>query len=113
VADSTDNTVMRNAAIHAIGVSQGDKETDYLQKFLKHPDSRTRLAAAQTLQKIVDVSLAAEQAKKVLAEYKTNEKEAWAVKRLAGEYPKSVVTAQKQRTKEEASLQKNFAGQWK
>jgi hypothetical protein len=51
-ADSASNGVIRNAAVKAIGNSQGAKELEFVSKFLKHSDPQTRKAAAQAVHKI-------------------------------------------------------------
>src|SRR5207253_525115 len=42
VAETTDNSVLRQAAIKTYGITNGDKDTDSLAKFLNHADQRTR-----------------------------------------------------------------------
>ncbi|MGZ3686969.1 MAG: HEAT repeat domain-containing protein [Bdellovibrionota bacterium] len=51
-AKTAENGVYRQAAIRTLGISQGDKELDFIASFLKNSDPQTRLAAAETLQKI-------------------------------------------------------------
>lgn len=75
--EKSSNVPLKTAALKAVGKAGGAKEVDYLGKYLKHQDARTRLAAAETLLEIDD-----KQARVLVEKFKTEEKAEWVVKKL-------------------------------
>ena len=105
-------SIIKRAAIKTIGLSQGEKEIDFIAEFLKNPDPPMRLAAAQTLQRM-EKELSSAKAKTLLDQFKTEEKTPWLLTRMEEQYPapptsqkiKPLITAKSRLTVE-------LSGQW-
>lgn len=106
-AEDARESVVRTTAIRSLGASQGAKELDTISKFLQHDDAQTRLAAAQTLEKMNDP-----RAKDAFERYAREEKVPWVRQRLKGELPKprGVLTPV---ASSEDRLSPDFSGEWK
>lgn len=81
-ASKTPDDVIRNAAIRAVGVSQGGKEREWLASQLEHSDPNTRIAAFEALRSSGD-SLSRDLANRHLQKEKTD----WARGKMKGESP--------------------------
>ncbi|HUP57176.1 MAG TPA: HEAT repeat domain-containing protein, partial [Bdellovibrionota bacterium] len=79
-ASSTKKSVIRVAAVQALGESQGEKVLEELGDYLKHPDPQTRFAAAKAIDRI-----GTEKSRSVLDEYLPGEKAAWIGARIKAE----------------------------
>jgi hypothetical protein len=105
-AQDTDTDVIRNAAIRALGNGQGAKEEDFISKFLKNPDPQTRLAAAESLQKIKDP-----RAQDLVAAYMKEEKTPWLLDKLSGK--QLGATGLSRVSSSEDRISSDFEGTWR
>jgi hypothetical protein len=103
-------SVIRGAALGALGASQGEKALDTLALGLKNPDVQTRFAAAKAIHR-----LGGRAAKETLENYLKSERVDWISSRvLADERPvglKPVDRASPEPLKEPSP--EDFAGSWK
>lgn len=81
-ASKTPDDVIRNAAIRAVGVSQGGKEREWLASQLDHTDPNTRIAAFEALRASGDP-----QSRELANRHLQREKTDWARGKMKGEAP--------------------------
>lgn len=106
-AEKTQDDVIRNQALRVIGAHQGEKEEEFLSRYLKHENAQTRLAAARALK-----SLTSEKSKARYQQYLVEEKTPWIRNDLKGEStPPSVLHVQVS-SPSEAPVPTAFFGNW-
>lgn len=105
-AETTGSGVVRNAALRTLGISQGPKELEFLEKFLKHPDVQTRYATAEALKRMGDGG-----ANEILRRYLASEKAGWVSKKLAHE-PLGPTGPIQVTASSEDRLSPDWAGKW-
>jgi len=106
-ASSSPDDVIRNGSLRSLGVSQGARDEDFVAGFLKNPDSQTRLAAAEVLQKIGD-----SRSRGYLDEWKASEKAPGLVSRVNGILPTPVEPLLTVSTSEDAPS-RELEGNWR
>lgn len=79
IADSSNESALKNAAIRSLGASQGARETEFIAKFLKSGDAQTRFTAAEALKRMGDPKATA-----ILDAHMKEEKAPWISARLEG-----------------------------
>lgn len=86
----SNESMTRVTVLKTLGVSPGHQDLGLFEKFLKHEDPQTRLAAAQALQRKGDENppLQAE-TQRILSQYSQMEKQAWIVKKLTERHSSS------------------------
>lgn len=87
---TSDNNVIKGAGIKTLGISQGEKELDYITNYLNDQDQQLRYAAAQTLKRMMQ-DYKSQKASMALDEYKKKEKTSWIIDKLNHEAVPSLV----------------------
>jgi hypothetical protein len=102
----SDTSVLRNAALGALGASQGEKALDTLSEALKNDDAQTRFAAAKAIHRI-----GGPRASQILDGYLKSEKVDWIANRVLADQPPA--TGLRAMAAPEAPPQaEDFAGEW-
>lgn len=78
-------SVLQRTAVEAVARSQGDRELEFVSRFLQNPDSLMRMAAARSIR-----NMKSERAREIFERYLTQEKTPGIVDRLKGLTPTPV-----------------------
>lgn len=109
-AESTDNSVFRGAAVKSYGLVTGlspaGADVEFLEKFAKHPDPQTRMAAALALKRAAAGRARSAEASKALERFQASESQAWIRKRV----DEATVTDDASRPGQPLTIQKPIAG---
>ncbi|MCM2279488.1 MAG: hypothetical protein NDJ89_15540 [Oligoflexia bacterium] len=106
-ASATNEDAIRTTAVRSVAHSQGAKETEFLAKFLEHPDVQTRFAAADALKRLNDP-----RADELVASYLKKEKAPWIAGKLEGRLPEPKGRSTPE-ARTEGRLSAEFHGEWR
>ncbi|OFZ00828.1 MAG: hypothetical protein A2070_03850 [Bdellovibrionales bacterium GWC1_52_8] len=108
-AQTTNEELVRQSVIEAVGITQGPKEAEFISKFLLSTDPQTRLAAAEALKRMKDP-----RASRLLEAHIPNEKMPWVLDRIQGTPPVALRPGRlKPVSSSEDRLSRDLVGSWK
>ena len=118
-AQGTSEDAIRTTAIGSVAAATGAPDTEFLSKFLAHPDPDTRFAAANALKEIIarkpegSGRLSSRQAaQQIYDKYLAEEKTPWILNNLNGIIPKDLPPLKKVSSSEDR-ISSDFQGSWK